>query len=117
MLVDSFSSVFLLAKGGSQALDADRQLALMLATEALFLAAEDIGCVQRLSWLPRALLHQADLLSKRIDRHDFSLSESALAKVKKHVVIGFYVDLFASETNTVRTRFNSWLPCVGNLVP
>ena len=44
MLVGSLSSVFLLAKGGSQTLDADGRLALMLATEALFLAAEDIGC-------------------------------------------------------------------------
>ena len=42
MLVGSLSSVFLLAKGGSQTLDADGRLALMLATEALFLAAEDI---------------------------------------------------------------------------
>ena len=111
MLVDSLSSVFLLAKGGSQTLDADGRLALMLATEALFMAAEDIGCVLRLSWLPRALLHQADLLSKRIDRHDFSLSEPALAKLKQHVVLDFYVDRFASETNTVCPRFNSWLPC------
>ena len=42
MLVDSLSSVFLLAKGGSQTLDADGRLALMLAMAALFLAAEDI---------------------------------------------------------------------------
>ena len=111
MLVDSLSSVFLLAKGGSQTLDADGRLALMLATEALFLAAENIGCILRLSWLPRALLHQADLLSKRIDRHDFSLSEAARAKLQQHVSLDLYVDRFASETNTMCPSFNSWLPC------
>ena len=37
------------------------------------------------SWLPRALLYHADLISKRIDRHDLSLDESALAKVKQRL--------------------------------
>ena len=70
--------MFLLAKGGSQTLGSDGRLALMLATEELFLAALKIGCTLRLSWLPRALLHDVDLLSKRIDRHEFSLKEASL---------------------------------------
>ena len=51
LLVDSLSSVFLLAKGGSQTLDSDGRLALMLATEELFVTALEIGCTLRLSWL------------------------------------------------------------------
>ena len=109
--MDSLSSVFLLAKGGSQTIDSDGRLALMLATEELFMAALEIGCTLRLSWLPRALLHDVDLLSKRIDRHDFSLNEAALASVKRFACLDLYVDRFASETNSVCPVFNSYLPC------
>ncbi|MEC7000895.1 MAG: reverse transcriptase domain-containing protein, partial [Actinomycetota bacterium] len=111
LLVDSLSSVFLLAKGGSQTLDSDGRLALMLATEELFVTALEIGCTLRLSWLPRALLHAADLLSKRVDRHDVSLTEAALASVKRFACLDLYVDRFASETNSVCSVFNSYLPC------
>ena len=75
------------------------------------MAALEIGCTLRLSWLPRALLHDVDLLSKRIDRHDFSLNEAALASVKRFACLDLYVDRFASETNSVCPVFNSYLPC------
>ena len=64
-----------------------------------------------MEWVPRALNDKADLLSRIVDRDDWSVSDS-LFKFLDHVWGPFTIDRFADANNTKLVKFNSkfWSP-------
>ena len=64
-----------------------------------------------MEWIPRKENERADLLSRIVDRDDWSVSQS-LFKFLNHVWGPFTIDRFADSNNTKLIKFNSkfWSP-------
>jgi hypothetical protein len=116
---DSQAAGAIFGRGGSQRVESDSgELELFEAFLAVFESAERGGFDVAFRWVPREQLVEADALSKYIERHDFSLTTEAFARV---LALGHWdVDRFAAAHNAKSSRpgaaprFNSLFATAGS---
>ena len=104
---DAQSAQYVFANGGSQVVDDDTGLLLILeALLDIFAVATRAGCEARFRWVRRCFIQDADDLSKFVDRMDFSLAPGCLDYVWRRFG-PWDVDRYASPSNATCPRFNA----------
>jgi hypothetical protein len=104
---DSQAAAAIFRRGGSQRADAESgELELHEAFLDIYEAAAEGGFEVVFRWVPRALLKDADALSKYVDHHDFSLRPEVFERVRRELG-PWSIDRFAAAHNYKARFFNA----------